>query len=89
MFRGHGAAGCTSLAVFPFPNLPTLRSHAQKRDTMPRFELSRLRSRKDSADGDRGDQASKTWQALLGPFSHRPAEPARRPAKPRAKVRAQ
>jgi hypothetical protein len=56
---------------------------------MPRFELSRLRTRKDSADGDRGDQASKTWQALLGPFSHRPAAPARRPAKPRAKARAQ
>jgi hypothetical protein len=55
---------------------------------MPRFEFSRLRTRKDSADGARGDQASKTWQALLGPFSHRPAAPARQPAKPRAKVRA-
>jgi hypothetical protein len=52
---------------------------------MPKLELSRLRTRKASAGGD---QASKTWQALLGPFSHRPAEPARRPAKPRPKTRA-
>ena len=44
---------------------------------MARFELSRLRIRKASADGDRGDQASTIWQALLGPFSHRPPEPPR------------
>ena len=48
---------------------------------MPRFELSRLRIRKASADGDRGDQA-KIWQTLLGPFSHRPPEPPRPDAKP-------
>jgi hypothetical protein len=48
---------------------------------MPRLELSRLRIRKVSADGDRGDQAT-IWQALLGPFSHRPAEPPRPDAKP-------
>jgi hypothetical protein len=48
---------------------------------MPRFELSRLRTRKTSADGDR-DQASKIWQALLGPFSLRPPEPPRPDAKP-------
>jgi hypothetical protein len=41
---------------------------------MPRLELSRLRIRKVGADGDRGDQAT-IWQALLGPFSHRPPEP--------------
>ena len=44
---------------------------------MPRLELSRLRTRKASADGDRGDQASKVWQTLLGPFSVRPPEPSR------------
>ena len=48
---------------------------------MPRLELSRLRTRKASAAGDRGDQASKIWQALLGPFSLRPPEP-RPDAKP-------
>ena len=48
---------------------------------MPRLELSRLRIRKTSADGDRGDQASKVWQTLLGPFSLRPPEP-RPDAKP-------
>jgi len=48
---------------------------------MPRLELSRLRIRKVSADGDRGDQAT-IWQALLGPFSHRPPEPTRPDAKP-------
>jgi hypothetical protein len=48
---------------------------------MPRLELSRLRPRKVSADGDRGDQASKIWQALLGPFSVRPPEPPRPDAK--------
>jgi len=47
---------------------------------MPRLELSRLRIRKVSADGDRGDQAT-IWQALLGPFSHRPPEPPRPDAK--------
>ena len=49
---------------------------------MPRLELSRLRTRKSSAAGDRGDQASKIWQALLGPFSLRPPEPPRPDAKP-------
>ena len=49
---------------------------------MPRLELSRLRPGKVSADGDRGDQASKIWQALLGPFSLRPPEPPRPDAKP-------
>jgi hypothetical protein len=51
---------------------------------MPRLELSRLRPRKASADGDRGDrdQASKIWQALLGPFSLRPPEPPRPDAEP-------
>jgi hypothetical protein len=53
---------------------------------MPRFELSRLRDRKVPADGDRADHASKTWQALLGPFSVRPPEPPR-PAKPRSRAR--
>jgi hypothetical protein len=48
---------------------------------MPRLELSRLRIRKVSADGDRGDQAT-IWQALLGPFSHRPPEPPRPDGKP-------
>jgi hypothetical protein len=49
---------------------------------MPRLELSRLRLRKVGPDGDRGDQASTIWQALLGPFSHRPPEPPRPDAKP-------
>ena len=53
---------------------------------MPRFELSRLRTRKTGADGDGADHPSKTWQALLGPFSHRPPEPPR-PAKPRSRAR--
>jgi len=48
---------------------------------MPRLELSRLRLRKVSADGDRSDQASKVWQTLLGPFSLRPPEPPRPDAK--------
>lgn len=48
---------------------------------MPRLELSRLRLGKASADGDRGDQASKIWQALLGPFSVRPPEPPRKDVK--------
>jgi hypothetical protein len=49
---------------------------------MPRLELSRLRIRKVSADGDRGEQASKVWQTLLGPFSLRPPEPPRPDAEP-------
>jgi hypothetical protein len=49
---------------------------------MPRLELSRLRIRKVSVDGDRGDQAGKIWQALLGPFSLRPPEPPRPDAEP-------
>jgi hypothetical protein len=49
---------------------------------MPRFELSRVRIRKVRVDGDRGDQASKVWQALLGPFSLRPPEPPRPDAGP-------
>jgi hypothetical protein len=53
---------------------------------MPRLELSRLRISKASADGDRGDQASKVWQTLLGPFSVRPPEPSRPDGAP-ARVR--
>ena len=49
---------------------------------MPRLELSRLRPGKTSAQRDRGDQASTIWQALLGPFSHRPPEPPRPDAEP-------
>ncbi|HEY9240478.1 MAG TPA: hypothetical protein VIP48_00735 [Streptosporangiaceae bacterium] len=49
---------------------------------MPKLQRSRLRAGKASADGDRGDQASKIWQALLGPFSVRPPEPSRPDAKP-------
>jgi hypothetical protein len=49
---------------------------------MPRLELSRLRIRKVSAEGHRGDQASRVWQALLGPFSLRPPEPPPPDAKP-------
>ncbi len=44
---------------------------------MLKLQLSRLRSGKPSADGDCGDQASKVWQTLLGPFSVRPPEPSR------------
>ena len=49
---------------------------------MPRLELSRLRIRKASVDGDRGDQASNVWQTLLGPFSLRPPAPPRPDAEP-------
>jgi hypothetical protein len=49
---------------------------------MPRLEFSRLRPGKAGPAGDRGDQPSKIWQALLGPFSLRPPEPPRPDAKP-------
>jgi hypothetical protein len=44
---------------------------------MPKLQLSRLRTGKAGAAGDRGEQASKIWQALLGPFSVRPPAPSR------------
>ena len=49
---------------------------------MPKLQLSRLRPGEASAGGDGSDQAGKIWQALLGPFSLRPAEPPRPGAKP-------
>jgi hypothetical protein len=50
---------------------------------MARFEFSRLRKRTIPTAGDATDQARKVWQVLLEPFSLRPPDPARQPAKPR------